>query len=302
MRKDLREEIKKLKKEKKAVILAHNYQTPPIQDIADFVGDSFELAKISRDLEERLIIFCGVRFMAETTKILSPEKKVLLPSDTAGCPLAEMIKERDILLLKEKYPQAWVVSYVNSSAGIKALSDVCCTSANAVKVVKNVPASKIIFVPDKNLGWWVKKNVPQKEIVLVEGYCYVHQGLSLQDIERFRLLYPEAEILVHPEAPSSVLEKADFVLSTSGMIERAKVSLNNKFIIGTEEGLIYRLKKESPYKEFYSLGIPRICQDMKKITLETLFNSLENEVFEIHLKKEVINKAKKALERMFEYS
>jgi len=302
MRKDLREDIEKLKKEKKAVILAHNYQIPEIQDLADFVGDSFELAKISKSLEGRLIIFCGVRFMAETTKILSPEKKVLLPSDTAGCPLAEMVKEKDIIFLKEKYPDAWIVTYVNSSAGIKALSDVCCTSANAVKVVKNIPAQKVIFIPDKNLGWWVKKNVPQKEIILSEGYCYVHQGFSLQDLERVNALYPEAEILVHPEAPPSVLEKTNFVLSTSGMLKRARASLSNKFIIGTEEGLIYKLKKENHYKEFYSLGIPRICQDMKKITLEALLNSLENEVFEIHLKKEVISRAKRALERMFEYS
>jgi len=298
---ELIERIKELKEKKKAVILAHNYQIPEIQDLADFVGDSLELARVSKDLEQNLIVFCGVRFMAETTKILSPEKKVLLPSDTAGCPLAEMIKEKDILFLKEKYPDAWVVSYVNSSAKIKALSDVCCTSANAVKVVKNIPAKRVIFVPDRNLGWWVKRNVPDKEVILTQGYCYVHQGFSLEDLERVKTLYPDAEVLVHPEAPPELLERADFVLSTSGMLKRVRDSLNDKFIIGTEEGLIYRLKKENPYKEFYSLGIPRICQDMKKTTLENLFDSLENEIFEITLKREIINKAKKALERMLEY-
>jgi len=297
----LQEKILELKKKKEAILLAHNYQIPQIQDISDFIGDSLELAKISRGLKEKIIVFCGVRFMAETAKILSPEKKILLPVEDAGCPLADMIEPQQLKKLKEEHPDAWVVSYVNTSAQIKALSDVCCTSSNAITVVKSVPAKEIIFVPDKNLGWWVRKNVPEKEIILGEGYCQVHEHFCLEDLREARRIYPGAEIMVHPECRREILDGADFVFSTAGMMRRADESGAKQFIIGTEEGLIYRLKKENPQKEFYSLGSNKTCEDMKKITLKDLYDSLEKEVYSVELDAEVIAKAKTALERMVKY-
>jgi quinolinate synthase len=297
----LKKEILKLKERKKAIILAHNYQLPQIQEIADFKGDSLELAKISYQLSSSLVVFCGVRFMAETTKILSPQKKVLLPASDAGCPLADTITPDDLIQLRKKYPDAWVVSYVNTSAQIKALSDVCCTSSNAVKVVKNVPTKKVIFIPDKNLGWWVKTNVPEKEIIIWQGFCYIHQQFTLEDLEESRRVFPDAEVIVHPECDPEILKRADFVLSTSGMLKHASKSSSKRFIIGTEEGLIYRLRKENPSKEFYSLGAARICLNMKKTTLKELYLSLEEEIYQIKLDREVIEKAKKSLERMVNY-
>ncbi len=297
----LREDILELKKERGAVILAHNYQIPQIQDIADYLGDSLELSKISRNLKSEPIVFCGVRFMAETAKILSPDKKVLLPAEDAGCPMADMIEPQQLSELKRKHPDAWAVSYVNTPAAIKALSDVCCTSSNAVSVVKNVPTKKVIFTPDRNLGWWVRKNVPEKEIILWDGFCLVHEYFSLEDLKRVRQLYPEAEILVHPECRREVLEAADYVLSTAGMLKQAKASKTRTIIVGTEEGHIYRLRKDNPGKEFFSLGCGRTCINMKRTTLEVLYRALKEEVYEINLDKEIIDKAKIALERMVEY-
>jgi len=297
----LHSKILELKEKLKAVILAHNYQVPEIQEVADYLGDSLELAKISRNLKEDVIVFCGVRFMAETAKILSPEKKVLLPFPDAGCPLADTITSEELLSLKKENPDSWVVSYVNTSAEIKALSDVCCTSSNAVKVVRNIPADKVIFVPDKNLGDWVKKNVPHKKVVTWRGFCYVHEQFSGEDLKKVRRIYPNAVVMVHPECPSSVQDAADFVVSTSGMLKEAKRSSSNEFIIGTEEGLIYRLKKENPQKEFYSLGASNICVDMKKITLNELYEALSRGQYEITLNEDIIEKAKKSLERMVEF-
>jgi len=297
----LEKEILRLKKAKDAVILAHNYQVSAVQDIADFVGDSLELAKVAKNAKERTIVFCGVKFMAETAKILSPQKKVLLPVLDAGCPLADMIQPQQLIELKEKYPQAWVVSYVNTPASIKALSDVCCTSSNAVTVVKNIPVKSIIFTPDKNLGWWVKKNVPDKKLILWKGFCLVHEYFSLKDLRKSRKLHPDAEIIVHPECPRDVLENADFVFSTSGMLKRAQESSAKKFIIGTEEGLIYRLKKENPQKEFYSLGAAKTCVNMKKTTLEDVYNALDKENCQVELDPNIIKQASLALERMVEY-
>ncbi len=298
---DLRKEILKLKDTKKAVILAHNYQIPEIQDIADFLGDSLGLSKISRNLKEKLIVFCAVQFMAETAKILSPDKKVILPVIDAGCPLADMIEPDQLRELKAKHPKAWVVSYVNTSAQIKALSDVCCTSANAVEVVKNIPVEEVIFVPDKNLGWWVQKNVPEKRIIIWPGYCLVHEYFSLEDLRLARAVHPDAEIIVHPECRREILEEADAVVSTSGMLKWAKQSSAKKIIIGTEEGLIYRLKKENPGKDFYSLGSAKTCINMKRTTLKDLYRGLDKEQPEINLSHETIDKAKLALEEMVKY-
>lgn len=297
----LKAEILKLKKEKNAVLLAHNYQIPEVQEIADFLGDSLRLSKISKAAKNKVIVFAGVKFMAETAKILSPQKEVLLPVLEAGCPLAEMIESQQLIELKQKYPDAWVVSYVNTTAEVKALSDVCCTSANAVIVVKNVPVKKVIFVPDKNLGWWVQKNVPEKEVIIWPGYCFVHEYFSYTELKEARRLHPDAEIMVHSECLKEVLEAADFVLSTSGMLIRAKESKAKKFIVGTEEGLIYLLKKENPDKEFYSLGNAKICTNMKRTTLADLHRALTKDEYKIELSPEIIEKAQIALERMVSY-
>jgi quinolinate synthase len=294
-------DICNLKRKKDALILAHNYQIPQIQDIADFVGDSLELAKTSKAIDNPLVVLCGVKFMAETAKILSPQKRVLLPAPLAGCPLADTITPQDVIGLKKKYPGAWVVSYVNTSAEIKALSDVCCTSSNAISVVKNVPTDKVIFIPDKNLGWWVKKNVPEKTVITWNGFCYVHEQFSLDELKKARKTFSDAEIIVHPECKKEILENAEYVVSTSGMLKRIKESNATKFIIGTEEGLIYKLQKENPEKEFYSLGCAKTCVNMKQTTLNELYLSLKNEVHEVYLEDEIIKKASLALERMVQY-
>lgn len=298
---DLQRKILDLKKKQNTALLVHNYQIPQIQDIGDFLGDSLGLAKTSRQLKVKAIILCGVKFMAETVKILSPDKKILLPVREAGCPLADMIEPDELMKLKSKHPDAWVVSYVNTSAEIKALSDVCCTSANAITVVRKVPVKKIIFVPDRNLGEWVKMNVPQKEIILWDGFCIVHEYFSLKDLEGARKIHPDAELIVHPECRKEILEGADSVLSTSGILKRAKESSAKKFIIGTEEGIIHRLKKENPQKEFYSLGNAKICINMKKITLEDVYASLKEQKYNIELDVDMMNKARVALERMVKY-
>jgi quinolinate synthase len=226
---------------------------------------------------------------------------VLLPVLDAGCPLADMITSDELIKLKKEHPDAMVVSYVNTSAQIKALSDVCCTSANAIEVVKNVASEKIIFTPDKNLGWWVKKNVPEKELIIWPGYCLVHERFTRKEVEDAKKLHPDAEVIVHPECQSEILEMADFVASTSGMLKRAKQSKAKKFIIGTEAGMIYRLKKENPDKSFYSLGSAKMCVNMKKITIDNLLGSLEKDRYKIELEPDVLAGAKKSLEEMVKY-
>jgi quinolinate synthase len=297
------EQILKLKKEKGAVILAHNYQRAEIQDIADFVADSLELSiRASKVKDAKIIVLCGVRFMAETAKILNPEKKVLLAAGDAGCPLAEMAEYPAVLELKEKNPSAMVVSYVNTTAMVKSITDACCTSANAHIVVKNIPSDKVIFLPDKNLGYFVQKRVPEKQIIMWDGYCFVHRQFTLKDIEESKRIHPDAEIIVHPECNPEVQEAADFILSTSGMLKRAKESPKKTIIIGTEEGIIHRMKKENPEKQFYCLGAAKMCPNMKKTTLEKLKATLEKESNEIILSAEILQKAKKSLEEMIKYT
>ncbi len=297
----MKEDIRRIKQEKGAVILAHNYQLPEIQDMADFVGDSLELARKSAEIKCKLLVFCGVKFMAETAKILSPEKKVLLPEIDAGCPMADMAQPEKVVELKEKHPDAWIVSYVNTSAEVKAVTDVCCTSANADRVVKNVPAKKVIFLPDKNLCGYVRKRVPEKEILCWDGNCYVHDRFTADEVRKARAIHPDAEIIVHPECRPEVQELADGIYSTSGILRRARETKSRKLIIGTEEGMIYRLKKENPEKEFYSLGSAKICYNMKKITLKSLKTALEEDKYEITLPEEIMTKARLSLERMLEY-
>ncbi len=299
----MKDQILKLKKEKNAVILAHNYQRAEIQDIADFVADSLELAIKAKQIKDaKIIVLCGVRFMAETAKILNPEKKVLLSAGDAGCPLADMAEYDAVIECKKKHPSAMVVSYVNTTAKVKSITDVCCTSANADVVVKNVPSQEIIFLPDKNLGYFVQKRVPEKQIIIWDGYCFVHRQFTLKDIEESRKVYPDAEIIVHPECNPEVQENADFVLSTSGMLKRIKESNKNTIIIGTEEGILHRMKKEAPEKHFYCLGTAKMCPNMKKTTLGKLYTTLEKETNEIVLNEEILQKARKSLEEMIKYT
>ncbi len=292
--------IYKLKDKKNAVILVHNYQSGEIQDIGDYLGDSLGLSQQAKSTKAEIIVFCGVKFMAETAKILSPEKKVLMPRKEAGCPMANMVTPEDVLALRKKHPNAKVVSYVNTNADVKAVSDVCCTSANAVEVVKNIDSDEIIFVPDKNLGSYVKR-FTDKKIILWDGYCYVHNNISKEDVLFAKKKYPEALLLVHPECRPTVIDIADEVLSTSGMLKFAKKSRAKKFLIGTEEGILYRLKKENPEKVFYNVGTPRVCSDMKLTHLEDVYLALKEEKNEITLSKDIISASQKALEEMLKY-
>ncbi len=297
---DVVKEIKSLKKKKNAIIVAHNYQYPEIQDIADFVGDSLELAKKASELKNDIIVFCGVIFMAETAKILAPDKKVLLPVKTAGCPMADMINAEQLAELKKQHPKAKVVTYVNSNAEVKALTDVCCTSANAVKIVQNIDADEIIFVPDKNLGAYCQR-FTEKKIILWDGHCYVHNRISPSEVREAKTQLPDAPLLVHPECTSQVIDLADAVLSTAGMLKYVKEHNANRFIVATEEGIIHRMKKENPNKQFYSAGTAKFCVNMKKTKLSNVLESLENEQFEIVVDKEIAKKAKASLDKMLEY-
>jgi quinolinate synthase len=295
------EEITKLKKEKNAIVLVHNYQRPEIQNIADSLGDSLGLAREAAKTDARIIVFCGVRFMAETAKILSPKKMVLLPRKEAGCPMADMITAEDLRKLKEKHTDAKVVSYVNTNADVKAESDICCTSANAIEVVRNVKTERIIFTPDKNLAAYCER-FTDKEIIPWNGYCYVHEKIRKEEVRLAKEKFPDALLLVHPECNPSVVDLADEVLSTSGMLDFAKKSDKKRFFIGTEEGLIYRLKKENPEKEFYTAGTAKMCRNMKLTTLYDVYLSLKEERYSIELAREIIKSAQKALEAMLKYA
>ncbi len=292
------QKITKLKKEKNAIILAHNYLTGDIQDIADYVGDSLQLAKKAKEVEEDLIVLCGVKFMAETAKILNPAKKVLLPSMDAGCPMADMASASALKEFKSNNPDVKIVTYVNSSAEVKAESDICCTSANAVQVVKELGADRIVFVPDQNLGTFVEEELGNVEVVKWKGFCPTHHRVTVEDIEIARNQYPGIEILVHPECKPEVFHAADIVGSTSKIIQYVRDSENKKFIIGTEKGIIHSLRSENPDKEFILLSEKLICKNMKKITLSDVLNVLENETNEIIIDQNIAEKANNALERM----
>ncbi|MGB9811783.1 MAG: quinolinate synthase NadA [Dictyoglomus turgidum] len=293
----IQEKIQKLKKEKNAIILAHNYQLPEVQDIADFVGDSLELARISAQVKEEVIIFCGVHFMAETASILAPDKKVILPDLFAGCPLANTITPREVKELKEKYPNYAVVAYVNTSAEVKAESDYICTSANATFIVEKIPEEKVIFIPDRNLGYYVSKHT-KKEIIIWNGFCPTHQRILPQDITALKEKYKDAKVVVHPECRKEVLDLADKIASTSGIIKFVKEDNGKRYIIGTEVGLLHRLRKENPEKEFYLASPLAICPNMKKITLDKILTSLENLEPEVKVEESTREKAIKPIERM----
>ena len=295
------EEIIELKEEKDAIILAHNYQIPEIQDLSDFLGDSLELSIKASSVKQSTIVFCGVTFMAETAKILSPGKTVLMPRTDARCPMADMANAREVLDAKARHPGAAVVSYVNTNAEVKAVSDVCCTSANAVKVVEALEEDTIIFVPDKHLAHYVSTKT-DKTIIPWEGYCYVHSRMWASEVQEARELHPEAILLVHPECPAEIIEMADEVLSTGGMVKFARQSEAREFLIGTEEGLIHRLRKENPEKDFLPAGSPRTCVDMKKITLEDVRRSLLEGVHPVEIPREIRSGAERSLRRMIELS
>lgn len=291
-------DILKLKKERDAVILAHNYQVPEVQDVADFVGDSFMLSRKAADTGHRVIVFCGVHFMAESAKILSPDKTVLLPARDAGCPMADMVTPEKLREAKEKYPYAAVVCYVNSSAAVKAESDICCTSSNALKVVQSVKNKRIIFVPDENLGRYVAAKVPDKEIIFWKGFCITHRRVKPEEVARVRELHPDAKILVHPECQPEVQAMADFLGSTSEIIEYARKIPEKNIIVGTEEGVMHTLKRENPDKNFYLLSPGLICTNMKKTRIEDVYNSLQNMQHEISVPEDIRIKALRSLEEM----
>ena len=297
---ELKKKISRLKKKKNAVILAHNYQRDEIQDIADILGDSLQLARAATKVDADIIEFCGVRFMAESASILNPDKRVLLPVKEAGCPLADMVTPEKLRALKAQHPDAAVVCYVNSSAEVKAESDVACTSSNAIEVVKSLPNERIIFVPDENLGKYVQLNVPEKEIILWKGFCPTHIRLSEEEVAKAKEEHPQAEFLAHPECNPEVLKLAEQVCSTGGMFKYAKASKSKEFIIGTESGMLYRLQKENPGKKFYLPSEHLICANMKLTTLGWVAHSLEAEVYEVKVPEEVRDRAKKSLDRMLE--
>jgi quinolinate synthase len=293
--KTLVSKIKKLKKKKNAVILVHNYQRKEIYEVADFIGDSLELAKKAANVKADIIVFCGVDFMAETAKILSPNSKVLLPAKDASCPMANMLSIEKLRELKTRHPSANVVAYVNTTAEIKAEAYICCTSVNCVDVVNSVPSQKVIFVPDANLSMWVRSHI-DKQIISCEGFCYVHDNILVEQIKRAKELHPDAKVMAHPEAKMEILKLADHVTGTGGMIEYAKTSDTKEFIVATEEGMINRLEKEVPDKTFYAIG--GVCFNMKKNSLEKVYEALDKEQYEIHVDEEIAKKAKVALDRM----
>jgi quinolinate synthase len=316
--KNLEEKIKDLKKKRNAVILVHNYQLPEVQDIADFRGDSLELSRTAAKTDAGVIVFCGVHFMAETASILSPEKKVIMPDKNSGCPMADMITAGDLRKLKERHPKAVVVGYVNTSAEVKTELDVCCTSTNAVAVVNAIikdsaagarlpdgqgsafgGKAEIIFVPDKYLADFVEKKTGKK-LIKWNGFCPIHVKISPEDIKRERKFHPFAKVMVHPECLPQVVALADAVLSTSKMCRFAKESDAKEIIVGTEVGLIYRLKKDNPTKEFYPASEAAICADMKRATQRKIVQALEELGPEIRVPDKIRLRAKKAIDRMLE--
>ncbi len=295
--KDIRTEIRALLKEKNAVLLAHNYMRDEVQEIADITGDSLALSMEAAETEADVIVFCGVHFMAESASILSPDKTVLLPRLDAGCPMADMVTAEGLLEMKAKHPGVPVVTYVNSTAAVKAHTDICCTSANALKVVESLPEDEIIFVPDRNLGRYVAK-FSEKTFHFWDGFCPTHERLRAEEVVRLKKEYPDAQFICHPECSPDVSAIADHVCSTSGMYSYVKNSNVKRFIIGTEAGILYRLKNENPDKEFILASPALICPNMKLISLEDILNSLKNMAPVVKVPEEIRVPAKRALDRM----
>jgi quinolinate synthase len=319
----LQKQILEFKEKKRAIILSHNYQRDEVQDIADFVGDSLELSRIAATKDCDMIVFCGVHFMAESASILSPDKTVLLPEADALCPMADMIRvdsprpfrksfpgfenppayvfpaEFTLRDIKKRYPGVPVVAYVNTTAEVKAESDICCTSANVVKVIESLPGDEVICIPDKNLSLWAAKNTGKK-VIAWDGYCHVHERVTVDDVARARAAHPNALVMAHPECRLEVLEMADHVTSTSGMLRYAQASNAKEFIVGTEIGLMHRLRKENPGKVFYALRKDMICPNMKKTTLKSILRAFQENTYLVKVPEEIRVPAKKALDRMLE--
>jgi quinolinate synthase len=318
---DLQKEILELKGQKRAIILAHNYQRSEVQDIADFVGDSLELSRTAATIDCKMIVFCGVNFMAESASILSPDKTVLLPEIEAGCPMADMIRvdsprpvftrfpgfenppafvyppEFTLRDIRRQYPGVPVVAYVNTTAEVKAESDICCTSANVVKVIESLPGDKVICIPDKNLSMWAARNT-RKQVIAWDGYCNVHERVTADDVRKARSAHPGALVLAHPECRPEVLDLADHVTSTSGMLRFARSSTAMEFIVGTETGLMHRLRQENPDKAFFALRKDMVCPNMKRTTLKSIIRAFRENTYEIRVPEHIRIPAKKALDRM----
>jgi len=296
-----KEEIIRLKKEKNALILAHNYQTLDVQHVADFVSDSYDLSVKARDAEQQTIVFCGVSFMADTAKILAPNKTILNPNPYACCPMAEMTDAEQLKALKKLHPNAAVICYINSSAEVKAESDLVVTSSNAARIADKLPADEIIFVPDQNLGKYVQR-FTKKKIITADGFCYVHHRIEAQALLDSKKLHPKALVIVHPECKPEVVELADITCSTAAMFKHVQESSASEFIIGTEIGLVNKIAFEYPEKRFYSIGAPKVCVNMKKITVQHIYEALLNDQYKIELDIELMNKARRSLDRMIEYT
>ena len=297
MTNQLSEKILKLKKEKNAIILAHLYQIPEIQEIADYVGDSYYLSQVARDAKEDLIIFCGVKFMAESAKVLSPEKTVILPAPNAGCPMADMAEVEDVEEMIKKYPDAFKVCYINSSYEVKALCDASVTSSSALKIIKNIPNKQILFLPDQNLGGYISEFFPEKEFILWRGFCPTHHRITAEDIIKAKEEHPNVKVLSHPECSKEVRDLSDYIGSTSGIINYATECEDKEFIIATEEGVLHQLKKKNPDKKFYFPEV-MVCPNMKKTRLQDVYDALDGKKEEVILDEEIRKKALTSLENM----
>ena len=298
MNRDIYEKIEKLRKEKDVLILAHLYQSLDVQHLADYTGDSFELAKRAKQSDKKNILFCGVKFMAESAKIMNPDKHIFAPVKTAGCAMADMVTADDVKSLKAKHPDAAAVCYINSSAETKAECDMCVTSSNALKIIKNMPEKEIIFVPDKNLGGYISECVPEKTFYIHSGYCPVHKNINAENAKKVMASHPDALLLVHPECEKEITELSDFAGSTSMIIDYAKKSDAKSFIIGTERAVCEKLSDECPDKEFILLDEGLTCEDMKLTTVENILETLEKLDDEVILSENIMIKAKRCLDNM----
>ncbi len=299
---DYQTAIMELKAQKDAVILAHYYQRDEIQEVADYIGDSLYLSQVAKKLDNKLLIFCGVHFMAETAKILSPEKKVLLPDLDAGCPMADMVNDQALRDYKEQNPEAKIICYVNSTAAVKALSDVCVTSTNAKKIAQNFVGEKLLYVPDQNLGNYLNEQIPGLNMDLWPGHCCIHNNLKVKQVDELKAAHPEAEVVIHPEANPDVVKMADFVGSTKALLDYVTASEQKEFIVGTERGILYAMRKQNPDKQFYLLTERLTCRTMKLTTIDKVYDVLKNETNEIIVEPEIAKKAYKALDLMLELS
>lgn len=295
------QQIQELKKKKNAVIMAHYYVSDEVQEIADYIGDSYYLSDMATKIDADVIVLCGVSFMGESAKILNPDKMVLVPAQDADCPMAHMATKQAIEKVRAKYDDVAVVCYVNSTAELKALSDVCVTSANALKIVKAIPNKHIFFIPDQNLAHYIAQQLPDKEFIFNDGYCHIHHSLTMEDVQKALKEHPNAELLIHPECKPEVVKLAQYAGSTSGIIEYATKSEHDEFVVATEQGVMYELRRRNPDKKFYTAG-NLICKDMKKITIDNILKVLQECDKEVVMEQELMEQAHQPMKRMLELS